>query len=522
MDSDASRVFQKNAWVICAALALFFLILLLPLPQGLKPEGQRMLAVTALMAVLWMGEGIHISLTALLPLVLFPLLGIMPSEKVAPNYSNHLVFLFFGGFMIALALEKWNLHKRLALNIIVRVGHSVPRIVLGFMIATAFISLWTSNTATTMMMLPVGMAVVRQIASQALVDGKRDFNTERIIEENLGAVVMLGLAYAANIGGVGTLIGTPPNIIFAGLYKKMFPANPEITFIDWMKIGLPIVAVFLPASWYCLCRFVPSIPLGKIKFGHDDPEVIARELRVLGPMTRPEKTVAGVFLLTAGLWIFRQPLDFGAWSLPGWSGLLGSTSAYVHDATVAMTMGILLMLIPLAGRRGMEIAGRREYFLLDWETVETKVPWGTLLLFGGGFALAAGFTATELDHWLGGQLSAVAHLPLWLTVLLIGLVIAFLGELTSNSATVTMALPILGAMAMEAGIHPLYFMLSATVAASFGFMLPVATPPNSIVFGSGWVTARQMVKAGFILDVLGAVILAVAVMLLVPAVFLVE
>ncbi len=496
---------------------VFLILIALPTFAGLTPEGQSMLAVTALMAIWWIGEGTSLAVTALLPLVLFPLLGIMPSKLVAPNYANHLIFLFLGGFMIALAMEKWDFHKRLALWIISAIGTRPQSLVLGFMTATAFLSMWISNTASTMMMFPVAMAVVRQIALDASLDGVRNAETQTQIEQGLGLVIMLSLAYSASIGGVGTLIGTAPNIVFAGFYKKMFPENPEITFFNWMVMAIPVVMVFIPIVWIYLCRFVSPIPLKSISAGSHD--IIQRELDDLGPINRAEKTVAVVFCCTAFLWIFRQPISFGEFLLPGWSGLF-SHPEYLHDSTVAMAMGILLMILPVEGTKGRDLKGKREFFVLDWKTVQEKIPWGILLLFGGGFALAGGFGVTELDTWIGGKLTGIAGWPLWCVVLSICLAITFLTELTSNTATTTMILPILGMSAVAANIHPLFFMVPATLAASFAFMLPVATPPNAIVFGSGWVTIPQMSRAGLVLNFAGAGIVTSAVLILVESLFL--
>ncbi len=503
--------------VLVAGAVVFLMLLTMPTFAGLTLSGQRMMAVTALMAIWWIGEGTPLAVTALLPLVLFPLLGILPSKLVAPNYANHLIFLFLGGFMIALAMEKWNFHKRLALWIISAIGTGPQRLVLGFMTATASLSMWISNTASTMMMFPVAMAVVRQIARDASLNGVKNSESQKQIEQGLGVVLMLGLAYSASIGGVGTLIGTAPNIVFAGFYKKMFPENPEITFFQWMLMAVPMVVVFIPMVWLYLCRFVSPIPLKNISAGSN--EIIQRELDDLGPINRAEKTVAVVFCLTAFLWIFRQPISLGVFVIPGWSGLFVHPE-YLHDSTVAMAMGVLLMILPVDGVKGRDFNGKREFFALDWKTVQEKIPWGILLLFGGGFALAGGFGATGLDIWVGSKLTGIAGWPLWCVVLGICLGITFLTELTSNTATTTMILPILGVSAVAANIHPLFFMLPATLAASFAFMLPVATPPNAIVFGSGWVTIPQMSRAGFILNFVGAGIVTGVVLLLVKTLFL--
>ena len=510
---------KRNVIVISVGLVVFSLLLIMPLMEGITTQGQRMLAVAALMAIWWIGEGVPLAVTALLPVVLFPLLGIMPSKLVAPNYTNHLVFLFLGGFMIALAMEKWNFHKRVALVIISKIGDSPERIVLGFMLATAFLSMWISNTASTMMMLPVGMAVVRQIASEASLNGEKSLETEHRIQNSLGLVLMLGLAYAASIGGVGTLIGTPPNIVFAGLYKELFPTNPDITFFQWMLVGVPLVLIFLPILWIFLCKFSAPEPLSGIKFPSNSSEIIQTELTSLGPMDRAEKFIAIVFLSTAFLWIFRKPIPIGSLTIPGWSSLF-PWSRFLHDSTVAMAMGLLLMTSPLGYSGKMKLNGVKEIFVLDWKTVQTKTPWGILLLFGGGFALASGFKSSGLDTWFGQLLTGTAHLPLWGVIIIISLSLTFLTELTSNTATATMILPIIAAAAVAANYHPLMLMVPAALSASFAFMMPVATPPNAIVFGSGWVTIPQMSKNGLILNLLGAALITAVTLLLVQKILI--
>jgi sodium-dependent dicarboxylate transporter 2/3/5 len=511
--------FKKQIAVLLVGLFVFSFILIMPQPEGMTESGQRLLAVVLLMAIWWMGEGTSITVTALVPLVLFPLLGILSSKEVAPNYTNHLVFLFLGGFMIALAMEKWNFHKRIALWIISLVGVDLECIVLGFMVAAAFLSMWISNTATTMMMLPVGMAVVRKIGVEASLNGAQNAESRKAIQDSLGLVLMLGLAYSASIGGVGTLIGTAPNIVFAGFYKSLYPENAEITFFQWMVLAIPLVCVFIPLVWVYLCRFVAPIPLKEIQFGQDEPEIIKNELKALGSMNRPEKIIAVVFSLTALLWIFRQPITFGPITLPGWSSLFARPEL-LHDATVAMAMGLLLMLLPVNFGKGMEVNGKREFFILDWDTVQKKIPWGILLLFGGGFALAAGFSKTGLDKWIGEQLTGVPALPFVGVILVVCLAVTFLTELTSNTATTTMILPIIGATAVAASYHPLMLMIPATLSASFAFMLPVATPPNAIVYSSGWVSIPKMSRAGVVLNFLGAILVTTMVLLFVEKIFL--
>ena len=519
MLTDLQPLFKNKIFVLVGGLILFSIVLFMPLPEGMTFSGKRLLAVIVLMACWWIGEGTAIAVTALLPLILFPLLGIMSSKQVAPNYANHFVFLFLGGFMIALAMEKWNFHKRLALWIIVLIGAGIERMVLGFMMASAFLSMWISNTATTMMLLPVGMAVVKQVARQSTLDGRHDKISEQRVIESLGLVLMLGLAYSASIGGVGTLIGTAPNIVFAGFYKNLYPENPEISFAEWMAMAVPVVVLFIPIVWIYLCKFVSPVPLNRIELSKGNEDVVKHELESLGKITRPEKMVACIFAMTALMWIFRKPLVLGSVTMPGWSGLFPNPEMF-HDSTVAMIMGVLLMLLPVHYREGIVKNDQREYFLLDWKTVETRMPWGILLLFGGGFALASGFTETGLTGWIGNQLTGLSSLPLWAVVLFVCLGITFLTELTSNTATSTIILPVMGAAAVVAGFHPLMFMLPATLSASFAFMLPVATPPNAIVFGSGWVTIPAMSRAGFALNLIGAVLVTTLALFLIQTIFL--
>jgi len=463
-------------------IASFVLILAWPTPEGMRPEAQRTAATVALMGCWWIGETLPLGVTALVPLVAYPLLHIMPSAKVAPNYTNHFVFLLLGGFFIALAMQRWNLHTRIALLIIRLVGTSARRLVLGFMLATSFLSMWISNSATTMMMMPIGLGLVVKIEE---MQGKNP----RPSVANFGACLMLGIAYAANIGGVGTLVGTFPNIVFAGMFEEHFPGGPEITFVDWLKIGLPFAVLFIPLMWLYLVMGVLPIK-GKLLENVD--EIIRRELSDLGKMGRGEAMVLTVFIATALLWLFRSDINVGNFTIPGWGELLG-LKGYVHDATVAMAMGILCFILPVDRKKSIP--------LLDWEHGK-KAPWGILLLFGGGFAIAAGFEASGLTQYVGEQLIMLQGVPIPLIVAAITLVMVFLTEVTSNTATTTMMLPILAATAHVLKINPLLLMLPATISASCAFMLPIGTPPNAIVFASGRVSLIQMGKTGFLLNII--------------------
>jgi solute carrier family 13 (sodium-dependent dicarboxylate transporter), member 2/3/5 len=499
--SDTSGLLRRRIGLI-AGLAVSGTILLLPRPEGMTAAAQSMAAVALLMAIWWITEATHIAITALLPIPLFPLLGIMPSAAVAPHYTNHIVFLYIGGFIIALAMEKWDLHRRVALGTIARFGTRPERLVLGFMVATAFLSMWISNTATTMMMLPIATAVVRQLAELASSAGKPGDSHQ--IESSFGLVLLLGIAYSASIGGIGTIIGSPTNIAFVGFAQREFPNEQPITFLDWSLMCVPIVVVFLPLAWAYLCRFGAEVPLKSIRFSGGQ-EVIDAERRRLGPLAGPERTVLLTACATSLLWIFREPLELGGFRLPGWSGLFASPEM-LHDSTVAVAMGVLLCLLPVNLRGGMQWKGRHERFIMDWETIQKGIPWGIVLLFGGGFALAAGIDQTGLDDWIGGQLGVLKGTPVWVLVPASCLMAALFTETTSNIATVLMISPVIAATAVEIGVHPYLLLIPAAVMASFAFMLPVATPPNAIVFSSGWITIPQMFRAGFALDLLALVV----------------
>ena len=474
-------------------VCLFTGILLSPPPGGLNEMAWRTAAVVALMATWWITEAIPIAATALIPIALFPLLGIMNSRRVVVQYANQNIYLFMGGFFIAMAMQKWGLHKRIALRIIRGIGCSPRRLVLGFMAATAFLSMWVSNTATTMMMLPIAMAVVMEAA--AMRSGKPDPGGPRGGDGNFGAALMLGIAYAASVGGICTLVGTPPNIIFAGQMAELFPEAPAITFIQWMKIGLPVGIIFLPLIWVYLV-FV-AVPVRTRSIGKSI-EAIDDDLRGLGPMNRGEKYTCIVFVMTAFLWIFRSDIVIGNFTIPGWSKLL-PYPGYVHDSTVAIFMSLVLFILP--------VDLKKREFALDWLWAR-KIPWGILILFGGGFALAEGFRVTGLAQWIGGCLGAKLDIGLFMMIALTCLLMTFLTEVTSNTATSTMMMPVLAAIAVSLRIHPFLLMVPATISASCAFMLPVATPPNAIVFSSGYVTIPKMARVGFWLNLIGVAVVS--------------
>lgn len=470
---------------------VFFLLLLLPTPETMSDSAMNVVAITALMAIFWITEAIPIAATALIPIALFPLLNVMPTAKVTSAYGNHLIYLFLGGFLIAVAIEKWNLHKRIALRTVLLVGLTPQRIILGFMIATAFLSCWISNTATAMLMVTIGLAVLKQHAqANNLIN-----DAGEIRQTNFGLALMLGIAYAASIGGVATLIGTPPNAILAGVIEKEL--GYTVGFAQWMKFAAPLSVLMLALTWFYLTRFafpndVAGLPGGK--------QAIHQQLDELGAMSPQEKRVLGVFVFVVCAWLFRGLLEF--------EFLKGVT-----DSAVAILGALLLFIIPADIKKGE--------FLLDWKTA-VKIPWDIILLFGGGFALAAAFSSSGLTTWIGNELTLLQGADVLLIVLVIVVMVIFLTEVTSNTATASLLLPVMAGFALASDIPALTLMTSVALAASFAFMLPVATPPNAIIFSSRQVTIPQMAKAGFFLNILGAVMIVLFVVYALPELLVID
>lgn len=466
-------------------LALFFVTLLLDLQPG-NPLPTRMAAVAVLMATWWITDAIPLAATALLPVVLFPLFGIADGAATAPIYFNSTIMLYIGGFMIALTMEKWNLHRRIALGIISLIGGGPARIVLSFMLAAALLSMWISNTATAVMMVPIGLAIVL-----AMED---DFGREQTRSFAVG--LMLGIAYACSVGGLSTLVGTPPNLSFTRIFAITFPDAPEISFGPWLLVGLPISIIMIAVIWVLLTRVLFRVPAHITV----DRAVVKRERADLGRMGFEEKVVAVVFATTALLWVFRVRLDLGFVSVPGWSELLADPSL-VDDGTVAIAMAALMFFIPT------RTPGSGSARVADADLIP-RLPWDIVLLFGGGFALAWGFRETGLSELIGQQFAGLAGAPPFLVVIVICLTLTFLTELTSNLATTEMVLPILASVAIAAQMHPLLLMIPATFSASCAFMMPVATPPNAIIFGSGRVRIADMAKAGLLINLVGVLVVA--------------
>ncbi|WP_313305693.1 SLC13 family permease [Stutzerimonas balearica] len=463
--SDAS---QHRAAVLAAWIGLFLGPLLLVAclltdpPAGLSETAWRTVGMAAMMAVWWSTEAIPIPATSLLPVLLIPLLGIDSLAKATTPYANPTIFLFLGGFLLGLAMQRWNLHKRIALATLLAVGNQPSRQIASFMIATAFISMWVSNTATSIMMLPIGLSMIG-----LLTEGSAREQSERF-----ATALLLGIAYAASVGGIATLIGTPPNALLAAFLRENHDVH--IGFGQWMLIGVPVTAGMLLFTWWWLTR-------GGFRLsGGDSRSMLQQEMAALGPMSRQEKLVALIFTLAALAWIF-QPLL--AEPLPG-----------LNDTSIAIGAALLLFLIPANVQE--------RTFLLDWQTAN-KLPWGVLLLFGGGLSLAGVIGASGLAEWIAQSLGGLDMLPLILMIGLVALVITFLTEITSNTATAAAFLPLLGALAVAQGLPPQMLAIPAAIAASCAFMMPVATPPNAIVFGTGEMRIQSMIKAGFALNLFG-------------------
>jgi sodium-dependent dicarboxylate transporter 2/3/5 len=456
-------------------------MMMLALPTGTLDGGaKRVTAVVLWMALWWMTEAVPLAMTSMLPLVAFPLLAVRGVGQVAPNYANHMIFLFLGGFILALAVEQSGLHKRIALVVLQRLGSSPRRLVWGFLLATAMLSMWLSNTATALMMLPIAAGVAGRIA-----------------DRRAPVRLLLAVAYGASIGGIGTLVGTPPNLVLAGMAPTLVDGIEPLTFGGWMVFGLPFVLLLLPVAGLLLGRGLPRSEGREMG--------LAEERAALGPIRPRERRVALLFAVTAVAWITRGGLEFGWLTIPGWSSLLPDPKL-VSDAVPAIAAAICASLLPSGDGDGLR--------LLSWEEIQHGVPWGVLLLFGGGFAIADAVRATELDGWIAGELHGLAALPLPLVVLSVCLITTTATELTSNTATATLLMPVMAALAQVLGVHPYLLMVPATVSASCAFMLPVATPPNAVIIGSGRVGARDLCREGVWLNLAGAIVTTLAVLTL--------
>ncbi len=466
---------------LTGGIIFLIVMLVLPVPAGMSVAARNAAAVAICMAIWWITEAIPIFATAFLPMLLFPVLKVLPAGETAINYGHDLVLLMISGFFIAKAIENQNLHKRISLVLIKALGTSRPRILLSMMLATAFLSMWIANVTAALMMLPIGMAIIAKEEAQDNSNPK------------FGVALMLGIAYAASIGGVATLIGSPTNLIFGGIMDKLFPLAEKISFFSWLKVGMPIMILFLPLIWYYLTVFFKirgSIPGNR--------ELIEGELKAMGDMSPGEKRVMWIFLLTTFGWVFRDGFIFDNTVIPGWSTLLG-VKEYVEDSTVGMFGALLLFILP---------SGKDNKRLLDWKSAST-VPWGVGVIVGGGYALATGFKSTGLADWLGGQLAFVSGFPtLIVLIIVVGAVLLFT-EMNSNTATANIFLPVLASIAVAGSVNPMLLMIPATFAASFVFIMPAGTGPNTVIFGSNKVTVGDMARAGIWVKLISMVLLPV-------------
>jgi solute carrier family 13 (sodium-dependent dicarboxylate transporter), member 2/3/5 len=480
---------------LVAGILAFFAIGLMPAVEGLPPAAQWCAATGALMATWWLTEALPPAVTALVPIVALPLTGAMAADEITRPYASETNLLFLGGLMIATAVERWNLHRRMALAIVHSYGRTPSGLVFGFMAATGAISAWISNAATTMMMLPIATAVIVHF---------REEHPE--LERDLAPPLLLSIAHAATIGGLATIVGTPPNAVFVGQMARLFPEAPPIGFLQWMLVGVPVTLVLLPLTWFYLVRFASPLWKQSLQL---DRSAISEQRRALGPMSTAERRVMVVFAVTAVLWMLRSPIHTDLFDYPGWSGLL-SQPRFTGDSTVAVGMALLLFLVP----SGMK-SGER---LLDWKSA-SGIPWGVLLLLGGGFALADATRATGLAEWIGSNLGSVRDVSPFAKVGMLALAITFLTEVMTNTALVTIMMPVLAASAVASGTDPLLLMIPCTFSGSLGFMMPSGTAPNAIVFSTGHLTVRYMARVGLALNLLSIVVVIAMTFLLAGPVF---
>lgn len=495
--AEAARGWTTKRIGFFTGIALAVGLQALPVPEGLTREAWLLASLALLMASWWATEAIPIAATALVPVAVFPLLGIISMRTAAAPYADPIVMLLLGGFIVALAIERWNLHARIALNVVAAFGSRPALMILGFMTASAVLSMWISNTATTLMMIPIALKVAEAVSDEG-VDAK-----------SFAPALALAVAYAASVGGIMTPVGTPTNLIAMGFMEREF--DTVISFPQWMMLGVPAALVIIPVMWLILTRWVFKVDARV--HGEAGREVVLKHKAALGAMTTPEKRVALAFGTVALLWMGRDLPGFliglGDDVTFGWNPLLGWISAQIGlpvtptlgNAQIAMAGALAMFLIPAGDKT------RPGEALMDWETVQ-RLPWAVILLFGGGLSLAAGIQATGLAEWIGSHLTWVTALPLPLTVLILALIVVFLTELTSNVATISGFLPVLAAVALEAGVPPAWLIIPVALAASCAFMLPVATAPNAIVYASGAASMGQMIKTGFRINLVAAPIIA--------------
>lgn len=485
---EISKIFDaRKQFGFFFGIILFVILIIFPIDEQ-NLVASMMAAVSALMVVWWISEALPLGATSLVPIVAMPVLGIISGNEVSREYFNSTIMIFLGGFLIALSMQKWMLHKRISLLIIKILGTSNSGIILGFMLAAVSLSMFISNVATTVMLLPIGLAFIYQM--------EEEYGYEAV--HPVSVSIMLGIAYSSSIGGIATLIGTAPNLIFQRIYEMNFPEMTQISFANWFIFGLPISIMMLIFTWILFTKFLFKVDKNLII--HKD--IITSQLKSLGKITYEEKTIVVIFVATVLLWLFRKPIDLDFLLIPGWSDLFASKDM-IDDGTIAILSGLMMFILPSKMKNG-----KSSEKLLDMDIL-AKVPWEVILIFGGGFALAKGFDVSGLSEIIGNQFNNLQNMHPILMIGSVSTALTFLTELTSNTATTNAILPILASVAKANDINPLILMLPATLSASFAFMLPVGTPPNAVVYGSGKIKIKEMIIAGLILNVAGIIVITV-------------
>ena len=484
MSSEPTRNTSNKGWAVIAGPLVFILFCFLPSPLTNSPQMMVMMGITIWVALWWLTEAVHIAVSSFIPFILIPASGIADIKEVSAQYMDPILFLFIGGFLLAFAIEKWGLHHRLALGILSSTGHNASRVLFGIMLSGFLISMWISNTATVMMLLSAVLAVIHQLKKHILVE-----ETHR----KLSSALLIGLAYSASIGGLATLVGTPTNMIFYRAYNEQYASSAPITFAGWMIFALPFAFLLLLSAWFIIRFFL----LRKLKIGKFQMSGFKAQFSQLGRWNKDEKIVGIVFFTTAILWLTRADLDIGSLHLKGWTNLFPHPQQ-IQDSTIAISMALLLFLIPSQTEKGRA--------LLTWKEA-SKLPYEIILLFGSGFALAKGFELSGLSTWLAHQLNAVNDVPIIYTILIICVIVTVISEFASNVASIQLMMPILISLQLVTNIDPKLLLIPAALSASLGFMLPIATAPNTIVYSSGHIKVREMVVVGFFVDLVGILLI---------------
>lgn len=484
MHSEQIITSPNKGWAVITGPLFFILFCFLPSPISQSPLMMVMIGITGWVALWWLTEAVHIAVSSFIPFILLPASGIVDIKEVSAQYMDPILFLFIGGFLLAFAIEKWGLHRRLALGILSLSGHNASRVLFGIMLSGFLISMWISNTATVMMLLSAVLAVIHQL--------RKHIDSEET-HRKLSSALLIGLAYSASIGGLATLVGTPTNMIFYRAYNEQYASSDPITFAGWMIFALPFAFSLLVCAWWLIRFFF----IRKLNIKSFETSGFKTEFLKLGNWSIDEKIVGFIFCTTAFLWLTRADLEIGNFHLKGWTHLFPHP-LQIQDSTIAISMALLLFLIPSQTEKGRA--------LLTWKEA-SKLPYEIILLFGSGFALAKGFELSGLSTWLAQHLNAVNDVPIILTILIICVIVTLISEFASNVASIQLMMPILISLQMVSDIDPKLLLVPAALSASLGFMLPIATAPNTIVYSSGHIKVREMVLVGFFVDLVGILLI---------------